>query len=299
MKQQKTISHVISFFSQNIDLIDIELIIAHVLQKDRAFVIAHHDMDLSNEECTQITQLCKKRTTGYPLAYITGYKDFFGREFHVSEETLVPRSDTELIITSVLNNIEKRKINDIFLCDIGTGSGIIPITLKKELDKRGVSCSIIASDISKNALDIAQKNITHHNANDITLYHTSLINDAVLDMVALTEKSDIFITANLPYVDTNKKYILFSQKESEALKHEPDEALWSDDSGTKHYKKLIQQMLILHTYILKEKNIFSFYEIDPDQSNALQDFISKKEPESEISILKDLSGRARVIQWNI
>ncbi|PID52182.1 MAG: hypothetical protein CR972_03505 [Candidatus Moraniibacteriota bacterium] len=299
MNSKITIDTIIARYAHNLERIDIELIIAFVLEKDRAFVITHADMNISEEKYNTIISLCEKRKTGYPLAYITGYKDFFGREFFISEDTLIPRSETELIISSVINNIKQQKIHDVLLCDIGTGSGVIPITIKKELEKEKINCSIIASDTSKHALSIAQKNIKYYSIHDIVLYNTSLINDSVLDAVAQTKKQNIIITANLPYVDIKKREEFFTKKESQALKYEPSEALWSEDSGMKHYKKLIQQLTILHTHVLPEKNISVFYEIDPNQSEELQNYISERNPNSTILVFKDLSERPRVIQWNI
>lgn len=298
MVKNTPISDVILQFSHDLDVIDIEMIIAFILEKDRVFVMTHSNTPIPEDKYNTIVQLCEKRKTGYPLAYIIGQKDFFGRKFFVSEQTLVPRSETELIISSVIENIEKQRLNDILLCDIGTGSGIIPITLKKELEKRDVDYTIVASDISEHALEIAKKNIDHYNIRDIRLYNTSLINDNILETISKTKKQNIIITANLPYVDTKKRNVLFAKKESIALKHEPAEALWSEDGGMKHYKKLIQQITILHEHVLKEKSISSFYEIDPDQSTTLQEYITERNPRSQVFILKDLADKERVVQWH-
>lgn len=297
MTSNTSIKNIISVFSTQIDIIDIELIIAHVLKKDRVFVITHRDQILSQDTVDIIDHLCTKRAAGYPLAYITGYKEFFGRSFFVSEHTLIPRAETEILITSVIDEVKNGQLSDIMICDIGTGSGIIPITLQKELQKNISKFQIIASDISQKALDIAQKNLSQHCVSHIPLYKEDLLSGMIFDLCKNTSAKDIFITANLPYVHTRKKEFLISQKNSCALQYEPDTSLWSGDAGMAHYKNLIVQTSHLIKILPKNKTVFSFYEIDPDQTEDILSYIRIHDPHGTLSCTKDLAQKDRLITW--
>ncbi len=297
--KKMTIDDIITHYTPTLDRIDSELIVAHVLKKDRVFVIAHGDMCISESAQSAINHLCTKRASGYPLAYITGQKDFFGRTFCVSEDTLIPRDETEILIASVINTVDSNALHDVLLCDIGTGSGIIPITLFKELKQKNINPSFIASDIAKDALDITRKNMHIHNTPAIMICVADLLDNALINAIKQKEKEHTIITANLPYVDKKKKTALLQKPESRALQYEPQIALWSDDHGTEHYKKLIQQTITLRTTLSQTKSITSFYEIDPDQRNDLQKYILHNAPHSTISLFTDLSQKDRVLQWTL
>lgn len=302
MTDHKTIGDIFTEITQDLHAIDAEIIIAHVLQKNRVFVVAHKDHALTQQEVDTIKKLATKCMHGCPIAYITGKKEFYGRDFIVSEETLVPRPETELLISTIIEKLKKESVQNILFCDIGTGSGIIPITLKKELDphnnKKGFS--FIATDISKEALDVAQKNSCTHNANNISFFNADLLNDQKLRSILLhTSKENIIITANLPYVDIEDREELLTKKESFALKHEPHISLWSSDFGLSYYKKLITQTQELADNTTQQKNICSFYEIDPKQVKKIKEYITHISPQSTIIVFRDLAHRPRLIQWSL
>lgn len=298
MHIKQNIADIQAHFSTIIDAIDIELIIAHVLEKDRVFVIAHEDYVLTDKQTMLIYDLCTQRAHGYPLAYITHTKEFFGRNFIVSEDTLIPRPETELMITTIIEHIIQEKKDHILLCDIGTGSGIIPITLTKELHNIVKNTSYIASDISLQALAIAQKNLVQHNSGHITLSCSDLLSDdSLTTMIHTTQQKNILFTANLPYVNCADKKKLLTQKNSTSLAYEPACALWSDDKGLAHYKKLITQTHKLHQGMHHITEITSFYEIDPQQPHDIIAYITTIAPNSIINIYQDLTHRPRIVQW--
>ncbi|MBQ2695532.1 peptide chain release factor N(5)-glutamine methyltransferase [Candidatus Saccharibacteria bacterium] len=171
-----------------------------------------------------------------PLAYQKGYQDFYGRDFIVTPDVLIPRPETEQIIDAVLTLAGKPYLPGVkptprqlppnpTIIDIGTGSGCIAITLKKELP----SATIYATDISENALKIAQKNAKTHGASIITII------SHLLENVKQTPVPDL-ITANLPYVDKNWDWL-----DRSALSHEPSLALYAEDNGLALIKQLITQ----------------------------------------------------------
>ena len=201
-----------------------------------------------------------------PQAYIDGVKDFYGRNFIVTPDVLIPRPETEQIIDAVLNLAGIAYLPGVkptprilpphpIICDIGTGSGCIAITIKKEFPE----AEVYATDISEKSLKIAQKNAKIHGAS----LHTTISH--------LAEKingKDIphpyIIVANLPYVDPEWDWL-----DKTALSCEPKTALYADDHGLALIKELIDQVAILHTPYL-------ILEADPCQHDDIIHFATKK-----------------------
>lgn len=230
--------------TSQISHLDAELILAHALNKERVFLHAHPDYELTESEQKKAEDYLKRRQNHEPVAYILGSKEFYGREFAVTPDTLIPRPETEAIIDLVKElSLEKPKI-----LDVGTGSGCIAITLKLELPESNV----MAVDISEKALAVAEKNANNLHAN-LEFKKSDLLKN-------VDEKFDI-IVANLPYVDKNWDWL------SPELDFEPETALYSEDFGLKDIKNLIlesntklaeQGKLILESDISQHKAIESF-----------------------------------------
>ena len=169
-----------------------------------------------------------------PRAYINGVQDFYGRDFIVTPDVLIPRPETEQIIDVVLNLAGKpflpgvkpseRKLPDNpTILDVGTGSGCIAITLALELPE----ATVYASDISEKAIKVAQKNVVKYNAT------INIIISHLLEKVKFTPDA---IVANLPYVDEDWSWL-----DKEALSYEPKEALYASNHGLALIKELIKQ----------------------------------------------------------
>lgn len=230
--------------TSQISHLDAELILAHALHKERVFLHAHPDYELTESEQKRAEDYLKRRQNHEPVAYILGSKEFYGREFVVTSDTLIPRPETEAIIDLIKElSLEKPKI-----LDVGTGSGCIAITLKLELPESDV----MAVDISEKALAVAEKNANNLHVN-LEFKKSDLLKN-------VDEKFDIII-ANLPYVDKNWDWL------SPELDFEPETALYSEDFGLKDIKNLIlesntklaeQGKLILESDISQHKAIESF-----------------------------------------
>lgn len=230
--------------TSQISHLDAELILAHALNKERVFLHAHPDYELTESEQKKAEDYLKRRQNHEPVAYILGSKEFYGREFAVTPDTLIPRPETEAIIDLVKElSLEKPKI-----LDVGTGSGCIAITLKLEL----LESNVMAVDISEKALAVAEKNANNLHAK-LEFKKSDLLKN-------VDEKFDI-IVANLPYVDKNWDWL------SPELDFEPETALYSEDFGLKDIKNLIlesntklveQGKLILESDISQHKAIESF-----------------------------------------
>lgn len=231
--------------------LDSELILARVLKVERTKLHANPQKKLSKTVVFHANNFLNKRVRRIPLAYIFREKDFFGRTFFVNENVLVPRPETETLIEIT----KKYAKNSDKILDIGTGSGIIPITLKAEL---GDEIEVFASDISVQALAIANLNAKKILSQNIELFESNLLEQ----IPAETLSKITIITANLPYV--NRDWVDF-EKNNE-LHHEPQIALYAQKNGLELIFKLIYQAQDLPKL---EKIIL---EADPSQFKEIEKY---------------------------
>ena len=229
--------------------LDAELILARVLDTKRTTLHAYPNRRLTRQQVFHANNWLNKRLNRVPLAYIFHEKEFFGRKFYINESVLVPRPETETLI-EVTKELTQ---NDDKILDIGTGSGIIPATLKLELSK---TVEIFASDISLHALAVANLNIKRLTSKEIQLFESNL-----LDKIPSEILSQITIlTANLPYVDRN--WVNFEAQNE--LHHEPQIALYAEKNGLELIFSLLEQAQFLpnlRTIIL---------EADPQQFEQIE-----------------------------
>ncbi len=228
-----------------ISRLDAELILANSLGKDRVFLRAHPEFELSEEVEKRADADSLRRANHEPLAYILGYKDFYGRRFAVTPDTLIPRPETEAII-NLAKELQSHRI-----LDVGTGSGCIAITLKLELPESDV----LALDISPKALKIAEENAVKLGAK-IAFQESDLLEKVQGDY-------DL-IVANLPYVDKNWDWL------SPELAFEPDQALYAEDTGLYDIKRLISQA---EQHLTKNGAIV--LESDLSQHDAIQKYLEQ------------------------
>lgn len=200
--------------------LDAELILANTLRKNRTYLHAHLDEEIDPRRVDIANARLDLRLDRVPMAYILGYKEFYGRKFAVSPAVLVPRPESEdmisLFLDATAGEIERK-----VLIDVGTGSGCLGITAALER----TNISVILSDISKDALRIAEKNADEHHAR-VKIQQQSLLNGQL-------EPVD-YIFANLPYVDKDWEV-------SPELQYEPKIALFTEDGGLKLILELIRQ----------------------------------------------------------
>lgn len=226
--------------------LDAELILAFALDCNRTHLHANPDDSISDDSLFIANKLLDRRIEREPIAYLLGKKEFYGRDFIVTKDTLIPRPDSEQII-EFLNKIPIDSTTKTSLADIGTGSGCLGITAK--LERPELDVTLI--DISQEALDIANKNAENLGAK-VTLRQNDLLSN-------INEPFSIII-ANLPYVDK-------SWQRSPETNHEPSLALFAEDGGMELIKKLIGQCAtaLAHEGIL-------LIEADPVQHVEIIDF---------------------------
>lgn len=199
--------------------LDGELLAGFVLNKSRTWVHGHGEYKISGNQHAQLDGLLKRRLNHEPIAYILGLREFYGRSFTVSSDVLVPRPESEDFIELIKSISDK----DLKFIDIGTGSGVLAITIALEQP----SWSGTATDISPKALIVAQKNAQNLKAKNLVFKVQNL----------LAEDSNIYdlIIANLPYVPENLRG-------KPDIAHEPEIALFADNDGLGLYQQLFAQV---------------------------------------------------------
>ena len=207
-----------------------------------------------------------------PLSHLVGFEYFYDRKYKVTKDVLSPRMETEELIYKVIEYVNASNKNKFKILDLCTGSGIIAITLKKELEQ--VSVDIIASDISEEALEVAKENSQSHDAT-IKFIKSDIFNN-------IDDKFDI-IVSNPPYIDRKDEVTM----QDNVLNYDPHLALFAEEEGMYFYRKIIEQA---NDYL--NENGVIFFEIGYDQ----KDKIIKLADMNGYSavVYKDINGRDRM-----
>lgn len=218
-----------------------------------------------------LEEAIKRLEAGEPVQYIVGDVDFYGNIIKVNKNVLIPRRETEELVEKTVNYIKKYLSPNIDILDIGTGSGCIPITLKKLLP----NSNITGSDISKEALEVATSNASDNNT-----------------QVTFIE-SDVFtnITSKYDCIISNPPYIRYDEEIMDIVKNnEPHLALFAEDEGLYFYKKIISES----SKYLKEKFIIAF-EIGEEQGEAIKSIATSQFPNAKVLLEQDMQHLDRFI----
>ncbi len=196
--------------------LDVFMIIEHVCNKERAWLLAHPEFEPTDEQKKTIEQMVRRRAAAVPVAYILGSREFFGLAFEVSESVLVPRPETEELVAYAIENIGA----NASVLELGTGSGAIAVSLGANRP----DLQITATDISPSALVTAQKNAQTH-APTIMFVESDLF-------AHVDGKYDV-VLANLPYVPVG------ARRQAD-IEHEPDIALYGGEDGLDYYRRFFK-----------------------------------------------------------
>ncbi len=250
--------------------LDAEILLSYGLNFSRVELYTHYDYKLNKKELKMIKKLVERRVSREPIAYITGIKEFYGLEFKVSKDVLIPRPETELLVETIL----KFNFKNASLLDIGTGSGNIAITLKKF----NSSLNVTAIDISLPALQIAKYNAEKIIPNlPITFIHSDLFDN-------INAKYDI-IVSNPPYIPSQ----IIATLMPDVRNYEPISALDGGIDGMQFYKRIIPS-----APKFLNKNGFIFLEINPLFTQKIISILEKNRFYN-IKVIKDYSNNERIV----
>lgn len=259
-----------------------EILLAFLLKRPREYVFSHPELKITKTVAEKFKVLCHKRANSVPIAYLTHHKDFFGLDFYVDERVLIPRPETELLVEETLRILHTQypiPNTHYSLCDLGTGSGCIAISLAKSLP----NAKIVAVDISSGAIQVAKKNAKIHNVSGKITFKKSDLFSEVLDM-----KFDA-IVANLPYIGKSEQSLVCK----ETLHFEPKQALFSGKTGLEIFERLFKQIRAM-----KYKPKFLICEMGFMQKKPLKILIKKYFGNAQVMWKNDLVGLPRVFILN-
>jgi release factor glutamine methyltransferase len=207
-----------------------ELLLMHVLERDRAWLYSHSEEGLNAEVARKFLDLVQQRAAGVPTQYLTGKQEFWGLEFEVTPAVLIPRPETEHVVEVVMERIgQKRRDDNLCVADIGTGSGCVAVVLARELPR----ARVVGTDISDAALQIAKHNAETHGVFE----RARFVQCDLLEAAATEEQPFDVIVSNPPYIAQSEE----SQLQPEVREHEPSQALLGGLTGTEIYPRLIAQ----------------------------------------------------------
>jgi release factor glutamine methyltransferase len=255
-----------------------ELLLMHALNRNRTFLYAHPGAEVDPAQLEAFDSLLNKRVAGTPTQYLTGHQEFWGMDFEVTPDVLIPRPETEHLIEVATARIgEFRRNNPLRIADVGTGSGCIAVALAKEFPY----ANIFATDISLAALKVATRNAARNNlSNRITFTECNLL-EGIPQLPQLS-----VIVSNPPYV---------ARKDSASLpidvrEHEPEIALFAGEDGMEIYPRLIAQA---KTH-LAEGGLLVL-ELGLGLFEPVSDLLEARSGWTRVSATQDLAGIVRVI----
>ena len=252
-------------------------LLSFIEQKPIVVLLTHLEQRVTAYNFQKFRILEKRRLNNWPFAYLTGQKEFFGLNFQVNKNVLIPRPETELIVEEIIKEVINQPNITRFIIDLGTGSGAIIVSLAKNIKQTNIK--FFASDISQSALRIAKKNAKGNSVNKrIKFFRGNLLKPVIKNL----KNKDLIITANLPYL--TKAQI----KKSPSISREPKLALDGGPGGLKYYEELFKQLRDI-----SYRSLFLMIEIDPTQTTKIKSLAKKYFSLADLEMQLDLAGRQR------
>jgi release factor glutamine methyltransferase len=257
--------------------LDAEVLLGKVLGITRTELFVHGKKVLSNAEYREYLELLGKRSEGMPVAYITGRKEFMSLPFLVDQRCLIPRPETELLVEKVIQRVREEKLNKPLILELGTGSGCISVALAHSL----INATIVASDISAEALEIAVMNAESLGVSEKIRFVQGDLYEA------LEGESTCFhiVVSNPPYIAEDE----ISQLPKGVREFEPSQALWTGEEGLAVIRRIIEGA---RTHL--DSNGMVALEINPRRSEAVKRMF-ETQGFSAIEAMNDCAGYERVI----
>ena len=248
----------------------------HLAHKEPHQLYLMMDEEVDEELLKQFQDGMQRYMNGEPIQYINGKENFFSRDFIVNENVLIPRYETEELVENILYKIDDYfdDYSSIDLCDVGTGSGAIAITLALEEPK----LNVVATDISEEALEVAKANASELDA-QVTFYQ----GDMLEPLIDRQQKFDIFVS-NPPYIPQDQEI------ESVVKDNEPHVALFGGNDGLYFYRKIFKDV----RHVLKDRALLAF-EMGFGQRELMSQAGGQYFPGRPYEIIKDINGKDRML----
>ena len=250
--------------------LDAEVLLCLVLEKQRSYLRAWPDLNLPADLALQFWALIEQRKQGLPIAYLTGYREFWSRDFQVTPDVLIPRADTEILIELCLKLISTD--NPCKIIDLGTGSGIIAITLAAERPL----AELTGTDFSLAALAIAKANAKQHQISNVQFYQSDWF-------ASVPNGKYQFIVSNPPYIAEDDEHLQIGD-----LRFEPRSALSALDSGLRDIRIITKE-----AYQRLESGGYLLIEHGYDQQESVQRIFNDCHYQ-QVQTVTDLAGLPRV-----
>ncbi len=252
-----------------------ELLLAKILNCKRLELYLNYDRNLTEKEKNTYRNFISRRGKNEPLQYITGEVEFYGIELQVNNNVLIPRPETEILIDTILEKVDKER--ELMILDIGSGSGNIAIALAKNL----TNAKIVSIDVSENALEVARNNALQNELETrIEFIRLNILSDNLEDL----SNFDI-IVSNPPYVSNEE----FGGLQKEILDYEPHEAVTDFGDGFVFFRKISEI-----GKSLQNKSGYLFFEAAQGQSETIKKIMTEN-GYSNIDTVKDYADINRVI----
>ena len=285
----KTIGQTLKWISKlfkNVGIInperETEVLLSYFLKMNKSEIYINSDKLLKNKEKRQLEKMIQKRMEKIPLQYITKHQEFMGMDFLVEKGVFIPRPETEILVERVLEKLKTIKSSsNLKIADLGTGSGIIAISIAQFIQ----DITIYATDISKKSLKLAFKNARKHSCEDKIIFLQGDLFEAFIEKI---EKNSLDgIISNPPYINSDD----FKSLPLEIKENEPEITLYGGVDGIDYHRKIIQES----PEFLKRDGLIAL-EVGVGQAKIIKELILKEgNYRKNIEIFKDYSDIERVV----
>lgn len=260
--------------------LEAEVLLAHVLHIERIQLYVKYDLPLKKNELEKYRELIVKRAKRTPTAYLTGVKEFMSLDFTVNNKVLIPRPETEILVEKVIEYCQEQEMDSPNIVDIGTGSGVIAVSLGYNIK----NARVFGIDISSEALKIARRNISKFDLGD----RVKVTRGNLLQPLIKLDKDNVdIVISNPPYISSQKMKELMPE-----VQREPELALAAGADGLKFYREIIPQS----ARVLKAGGILAL-EIGYAQGDAVKKLFDSSW--QNVRVEKDYSDHDRMVFANL
>lgn len=263
-----------------------ELLVGYVLKRDRTWIVTHPGEVISKKQRQLIEALSERRAQYEPIAYLIEQAPFFNQSFYVDQRVLIPRPESEILVTRARLKIESSSQSAWTAWDLGTGSGCLGLSLKQQVP----SIDLLLSDRSRGALAVAKMNATRLGIKDVQFCGGSLLSRSVKSWLIPQKHKAWMILANLPYLPRADRADMTEQ----VTRYEPAHALFANKDGTELIEQFLKQ---LQCFLKQQTNpVCVLLEYDPRQAEGLMKLATKLFPEAVCSPFADQNGDVRFLE---